>query len=316
MDVGGQVSVQPASRYNGPSGLQSGGLQMHERFKNSVVAVAVTVLVVAFSVGVRPTQGQGQPPAYQAPRLPGTQQPDLNGIWQALNTANWNLESHSAGPSPVPRLLGAIGAIPPGLSVVEGNEIPYQDWALKQRQDNFETRLARPLDVETNLTAGDPEAKCYMPGVPRATYMPYPFQIVQTPNQVLMAYEFAGATRIIHVDREPRAPAAMWMGWSIATWEGDTLVVDVTRQLEGTWFDRAGNFHSDELHVVEHYTPVGPNHLQYEATIEDSKVFTRPWTISMPLYRRTEPNAQLLEFKCIEFAEPFMYGHILEDATR
>jgi hypothetical protein len=104
------------------------------------------------------------------------------------------------------------------------------------------------------------------------------------------------------------------MGWSIGRWEGDTLVVEVTNQLDRTWFDRAGNFHSDALRVVERYTPMTPYHLMYEATIEDTKVFTRPWKISMPLYRRMDKNAQLLEFKCVEFAEEFVYGRLLEES--
>ena len=154
-----------------------------------------------------------------------------------------------------------------------------------------------------------------MPGVPRATYLPHPFQIVHTENQVFIAYEFASAARIIHMDSQPPSPAPSWMGWSIGHWEGDTLVVEVTDQTELTWFDRAGNFHSDALRVTERYTPITPNHLQYEALIEDPNVFTRPWTISMPLYRRMEPNAQLLEFKCVEFTELFMYEHLLEPSS-
>jgi len=252
---------------------------------------------------------------YHHPRLIGTDNPDLNGVWQALNTANWDIRPHAAAPSALPGLLGAIGAVPPGLGVVEGNEVPYQPWASDKQRENFEGRLTRPLDRETNETTGDPEAKCYMPGVPRATYLPHPFQIVHTQSQVFVAYEFASAARIIHMDSQPPSPAPSWMGWSIGHWEGDTLVVEVTDQTELTWFDRAGNFHSDALRVTERYTPITPNHLHYEALIEDPNVFTRPWTISMPLYRRMEPNAQLLEFKCIEFAEMFMYEHLLESLS-
>ena len=142
--------------------------------------------------------------------------------------------------------------------------------------------------------------------------MPFPFRIVQTPKQVLIAYEFAGAARTIFMDTKQKAPADSWMGWSVGHWEGDTLIVDVTNQIDKTWFDRAGNFHSDALHVVERYTPISPDHLMYEATIEDPKVFTRPWTIRMPLYRRIEPNAQILEFKCVDFAEEFVYGRLIE----
>jgi hypothetical protein len=272
------------------------------------VAVAAA-LVAALWATLEPAAGQG--PGYRAPRLAGTQNPDLNGIWQALNTANWDIRPHAATQSLLPDQLGALGAMPAGQGVVDGGEIPYQPWAAERQKENFQKRLTRPTDLKTNETSGDPEAKCYLPGVPRATYMGFPFQIIQTPRLILITYEYANATRMIHLQDKPEAPANSWMGWSIGRWEGDTLVVDVTNQVDRTWFDRAGNFHSDALRVVERYTPMTPYHLRYEASIEDPKVFTRPWKISMPLYRRIEPNAQLLEFKCVEFAEQFMYGHLI-----
>jgi hypothetical protein len=281
--------------------------------RNLIGLAAISAGSAALLLTIEPAAAQSS--TYHHPRLIGTDNPDLNGVWQALNTANWDIRPHAAGPSALPDLLGAIGAVPAGLGVVEGNEIPYQPWASDKQRENFEGRLTRPLDRETNETTGDPEAKCYMPGVPRATYLPHPFQIVQTQSQVFIAYEFASAARIIHMDSQPPSPAPSWMGWSIGHWEGDTLVVEVTDQTELTWFDRAGNFHSDALRVTERYTPITPNHLHYEALIEDPNVFTRPWTISMPLYRRMEPNAQLLEFKCIEFAEMFMYEHLLESSS-
>ncbi len=257
-----------------------------------------------------------QLPPYRAPRFPGTQIPDLNGIWQAINSANWDIEPHAAGPSAFPALLGSIGAAPAGQGVVEGGKIPYQPWAAAKKKENFEKRLTRPITNDLNNTTGDPEAKCYLPGVPRATYMGFPFQIIQTARQILLSYEFASATRMVHLDRKPSAPADSWMGWSIGSWDGDTLVVDVTAFNDKTWFDRAGNFHSDALHVVERYTPLSPYHLMYEATIEDPKVFTRPWKISMPLYRRMEPNIQSLEFKCVEFSEEFVYGHLVDKPSK
>jgi hypothetical protein len=229
---------------------------------------------------------------------------DLNGIWQALNTANWNLQDHPPGPGVVVA-LGAVGAVPPGRGVVEGNEIPYLPEAAAQRKQNFENRLT-----------ADPEIKCYLPGVPRATYLPYPFQIVQTPKYVLMAYEYAGATRTIYMDAAPPSPDDSWMGQSVGHFEGDTLVVDVTSQNDRTWLDRSGNFHSEALHVVERYTPLTPDALTYEATIEDPKVFSRPWKISMPLYRRLEKGAGLLEFKCVEFVEELMYGHLRKQPSK
>jgi hypothetical protein len=276
-----------------------------DRILGGRIAAAVGMLIA--TVGLPDVQlVRAQAPDYTAPRLIGSDQPDLNGIWQALNTANWDIRPHAAQPSAIPQLLGAMHAVPAGLGVIEGGAIPYQDWAAEKQRENFAGRLTRPVD---------PEAKCYMPGVPRATYMPFPFQIVQTPEQILIAYEYANATRIVHMASEPPSPAPSWMGWSIGRFEGDTLVIDVTDQVGSTWLDRAGNFHSEALAVTERYTPIGPNHLRYEATIEDPEVFTRPWTISMPLYRRIDQNAQLMEFKCVEFAEQFMYEHLLEDPT-
>jgi hypothetical protein len=167
----------------------------------------------------------------------------------------------------------------------------------------------RKQNLQNRFTA-DPELKCYLPGVPRATYMGYPFQIVQSARTILISYEYAGAVRTIDMGKATPAPVDSWMGWSNGHWEGETLVVDVTGLNDKTWFDRAGNFHSDALHVVERYTPRSADTLMYEATIEDPKVFSKPWKISMPLYRHVEKNAQLLEFKCVEFAEELIYGNL------
>jgi len=246
---------------------------------------------------------QAQAVAYRAPRAAGGS-PSLNGIWQAMGSAHWNIEGHAARPGKVVE-LGAVGAVPAGLGIVEGGKIPYQPWAEKKRNENA-----------ANWPADDPEVKCYMPGVPRANYLPFPFQIVQTPTHVLITYEFASASRIIYLNRPDfESPMDTWMGHSRGRWEGDTLVVDVTSFNGQTWLDRAGNFHSDQLHVVERFTPASADSLRYEATIEDPKVYTRPWKISMPLYRRLEKNAQLLEFKCVEFVEELMYGRYRKKAT-
>jgi hypothetical protein len=239
----------------------------------------------------------GQAPASKIPRTPGGT-PDLSGVWQALNTANWDLQAHAAAPGPDPA-EGAIGDVAPGPGVVEGGEIPYLPAAEATRKQNYENRWT-----------ADPEIKCYMPGVPRATYMPYPFQIVQGSDTILMSYEFADAVRMVYMKNPGQAPVNSWMGWSAGHWEGNTLVVDVTSQNDQTWFDRAGDFHSDALHVVERYTPLEANILMYEATIEDPKVFSKPWKISMPLYRHIEKNAQLMEFKCIPFSETVLYGNV------
>ena len=250
-----------------------------------------------------------QSPTYRPPHRPDGH-PDLSGIWQAFVTANWDLQGHDAQPGPHPELDGAYGAGPGGQSIVEGGEIPYRPEALAKKRQNFATRGKVDVSDDKKWHAlGDPELKCYMPGVPRATYMPYPFQIVQgSNNTILISYEFTSATRIVRMNWTQEAPADAWMGWSRGRWEGDTLVIDVTGLREETWLDRAGDFHSDKLHVVERYTPISPYHLQYEATLDDPKVYTRPWKISFPLYRRMEKNIQLLEFKCVPFTEEMLYG--------
>ena len=222
--------------------------------------------------------------------------PNLNGIWQAINSANYNLEGHAAEASPVVA-MGALGAVPGGLVVVEGGQIPYLPAAAAKRKENYANRMKL-----------DPEVKCYLPGVPRATYMPYPFQIVQTPDVILITYEYANAVRTIFMKDPGPPPVDTWMGQSVGHWEGNTLVVDAKGFNDQSWFDRAGNFHSDALHVVERYTPRGNDVLMYEATIEDPMTFSRPWKISMPLYRRLDKNMQLLEFKCQEFVEELLYG--------
>jgi hypothetical protein len=260
-------------------------------------------LAMLVGMGV-PVAGQDQA-AYKAPRLRGTDRPDLNGVYQALNTANWDLLTHGAAPGPVPS-LGAWFAMPGGVGVVEGNEIPYLPAALKKKQENFNQRLKADRD---DSALGDSELKCFMPGVPRATYMPYPFQILHGSSKfIVISYEFANTSRVIHMEDLPPSGVDSWMGESRGRWEGDTLVVDVKGFNDMTWFDRAGNFHSDELHVVERYTPSSPYHLMYEATIEDPKTFTRPWKIRFPLYRRIEPNARIMEFKCVDFADELLYG--------
>ena len=271
----------------------------------TVAAFATAALLV--TLGCAPLEPaeppDAAPAAYVVPKTPDGD-PDYNGIWQALGAAHWDLEDHAARQGPAP-LLGALGAIPAGRSVVEGGAIPYQDWALAKRAENLASWVAL-----------DPAVKCYMPGIPRATYMPFPFQFVQSKDAILAAYEFTSSSRVIHFDRAgTEAELPSWMGYSLGRFEGDTLVVDVTAQVPDTWFDSSGNFHSDALKVEERYTRTGPDTLWYEATIEDANVFTRPWKIEMPLYRRLEPGAQILEFKCIEFAEYATYGHLYpEDA--
>ena len=229
--------------------------------------------------------------------------PNLNGIWQALNSANWDIEAHEARPGP--SQFGALFATPGGLGVVVDGPIPYQPWAAAKKQENFAKRWT-----------DDPEAKCYLPGIPRATYMPFPFQIVQGTDKIMMIYEYAAAARSIHMDKVPEAPVESWMGHSVGRWDGQTLVVDVTKLTGQAWFDRAGNFQSETIKVVERYTPMSADVLNYEVTIEDPKVYTRAWKIQMPLHRRLEKNIQLMDFRCVPFSEDLLYGDLRKKPTR
>jgi hypothetical protein len=242
--------------------------------------------------------------------------PNFNGIWQANNTANWDLQNHQARPmvaqpgftpgtvvaaAPVVA-LGALAWIPGGMGVVEGDEIPYKPWAAARKKENQEHWLDR-----------DPEIKCFQPGVPRAMYMPYPFEVIQSDTKIQMVFQFGNAQRTIHLNKMEEYPNTAWMGYSVGHWEGDTLVVVVNNFNDATWFDRSGNFHSDELKVTERYTLISKDAIRYEATIEDPQVFTRPWKISMPLYRRLEPNMEITDFRCVEMSEELMYGHLRKE---
>jgi len=274
---------------------------MSPRFARLTMIAAGLLVAVTTVIGQAPAPGSPtrQPSGggpYHAPRT-GDGKPNLNGIWQALNTANWDIEAHAAAPGLIAE-LGASIAVPGGLGVVEG-EIPYKPEALAKKKANYTDRLKL-----------DPENKCYLPGVPRGTYMPFPFQILQSQKHIMIVHEFAGAVHTIYMENQTPAPADSWMGWSNGRWEGETLVVDTTGFNDSTWFDRAGNFHSDALHVVERFTARSADTLMYDVTIEDPNVFTRPWKMTMPLYRRVEKNAQLMEFRCVEFVEDLLYGHL------
>ncbi|WP_188115284.1 hypothetical protein [Altererythrobacter sp. B11] len=274
--------------------------------------LAVTAAAFAMSGVATPVMAQDS--AKAPAKIEG--HPNINGIWQSMGEANWNLEPHSAAPNPVAeRQLGTIGAIPPGLGVVVGGKIPYKPEALERLKENRE-----------NLITHDPEAACYLPGIPRATYMPYPFQIIQGGNDdILMVYEYANANRVVHMGPVGIPPIDTWMGTSYGQWEGDTLVVTTLAlgpgdvKLPGgelkpgvTWLDRSGNYLTNTASVVERFTPRGPDHMDYEATIDDPSIYTKPWTIKMPLYRRVEQDAQLLEFRCVPFSERLLYGDLLE----
>jgi hypothetical protein len=252
----------------------------------TIGAAGLAALTLAAAAGVAhaqrgatsPRQPAGQAAAYNGPRT-SDHKPDLNGIWQVVSTAHWNLESHSASEG-----------VPAGLSVVDGGTIPYQPWALAKRNENFHNRLM-----------ADPLRKCFMPGVPRAMYLPLPFEITQTASHILMAYEFAHTTRSIFLDGTPHLEDLdFWMGDARGKWDGDALVVDTVSLGDKTWFDEAGNFHSDALKVVERFTPLDSSHVNYEATMDDARVFTRPWKLNVIMYRRLEKNLELLDYECAE----------------
>jgi len=262
---------------------------MHHEKKIALIAALVLGTALA-----APSNAQQSSPSRPA-RLGG--EPNLNGIWQAMNTAYWNLEAHSAEKIEGFYRLGSLAAIPAGQSVVDGDgKIPYLPEALAKRDAN---RTAWP--------EADPETKCYLPGIPRATYMPFPFQIVQGGGDILFVYTYDSANRVVFMSNHQDPPVDTWMGWSNGHWEGDTLVVETTGNNDSTWFDRAGNYHSSALKVTERFEPVDSDHIHYSATMEDANVFSRPWTISMTLYRQIEPNAQILEFKCVPFVEELLY---------
>ena len=279
------------------------------RVTKGVMRAMAVGLAVACSATVGMSQTAAQDADFEPPRL-SNGRPDFNGIWQALNAAHYDVEPHIARPamqlregphSLLPDVavlpLGAVGAVPGSMGVIKGGgRIPYTAEARALKEEN-----------RANWAERDPEVKCYMPGVPRATYMPFPFQIFQNESSAFIAYEFVGAVRDIYLNDVGPAETDSWMGQSIGRWEGDTLVVEVTGQSDQTWFDRSGSHHTNQLRVVERYTMISPNHLHYEATMEDPAVFTEPWTISMPLYRRIEAGARVMDFKCVEFVEELLF---------
>lgn len=261
--------------------------------------------VVLFGLGsaIESQVGQAQTTNYKAPRTKDGK-PDFNGFWQAISSAHWDITPHSHTPGL--NTIGALGSTPPGLGIVDGGgQLPYLPEARAKQKENNQKRWKE-----------DPEAKCYMPGVPRVMYMPYPVQIIQGPDITVMISEYKSAPRTVYMSNHRKAPADSWMGWSNGKWEGETLVIDNTGFNDRSWFDRAGNFHSDQLHVVERITATGPDHLNYEATIEDPQVFSKPWKINFPLYRRKEKNLEILEFRCVEDSEDLVYGHLYKDPIK
>ena len=287
------------------------------RFTGSIGATALAAAVISAVVSISVTRTAGQA-ARQARTADG--KPNFSGVWQALNEAHWDLQAHDARPGMVTQpgvykydyarvpaapvvALGAAAGVPASLGVVQGDgQIPYKSDAAAIKQQNSENWIDR-----------DPELKCYLPGIPRAMYMPYPFAIVQGTDKIHMTYAFSNAGRVIHMNKVAGPPDDTYMGHSVGRWEGDTLVVNVTNFNGKNWFDRAGNFHSEQLRLVERFSPMSPDVFRYEVTIEDPKVFERPWTISMPIYRRMEANATVLDYPCMEFSEEFMYGHLRKE---
>ncbi len=278
-------------------------------------ALGAAILGGLLAVALVPVSGQAQ--RTSIPRT-AAGKPDMNGIWQAFGNAHWDIEPHQAraalamqpGPVvPVPAnevlAFGAVGAVPSGQGVVVGGEIPYLPEALAKKTENQQNWLTR-----------DPEIKCYLPGVPRATYMQFPFQVFQSEQAFFIAYEYAGAVRHIYLEDPGPPQVDSWMGQSVGRWEGDTFVAVATGFTDQTWFDRAGNHHSAALKVVERYSMTGPDHLLYEATIEDPNTFTRPWTIRLPLYRNIDPDARLGQFKCVPFVEELMYGDLRKNPIK
>ena len=283
---------------------------MRNRFRGSLAVIAGAAVLAVFSLLATRMTGQAQ--AARPARAAGGK-PNFSGIWQATNTANWDLLAHAMRPAvaqpgvypDVPVLaapvlaLGSVGGVPPGPGVVDGNEIPYKPEAAAKKKDNAEHWLDR-----------DPEVRCYQPGTPRAMYMPYPMQIVQGTDKIFIQFEFAGASRTIHLNQVDGPPDDTWMGFSAGRWEGDTLVVNVTDFNDRTWLSRSGDFHSAMLHLVERFTPITPDAIRYEVTVEDPNVYTRPWKMSMVLYRQLEPNAQLMNYRCVELVEETFLGHL------
>lgn len=289
---------------------------MRQRYSEAMKVVLVGGVLLGAAACQPAMEDEGMMNS-DVPRLEGTTHPDSHGVWQAFSEVEYNLEGQAAqaalvlhegvpNGSPVPNApvlaLGALGGAPPSLGAVVGGTIPYRPEALAQRDDNRAHAITR-----------DPAVKCLMPGVPRATYMGYPIQITQGTSKILMAYGFSNAGRTVHLDEVDAPGIDSWMGHSVGRWDGDTLVVEVSELIEQTWLDRSGNFHSAGMTVTERYTPITPYHIEYEATITDPDTFTEPWTIALPLYKRMEEHAQVLEYRCVEMVEELIYGHLRKE---
>jgi len=228
-----------------------------KRIIRTLLMISLTLsFAAAVSVG-----GQSYKPPRTSEGLP-----DLQGIWEAHNAADADIQKFLVG----------------------GGALPYTPKAAKQKAEN-----AR------NAKKTDPLSHCFLAGVPRTMYLHHPFQLFEGTGYALITSEYAHTFRYVPMDGRPHIKGLdSWMGDARGKWDGDTLVVDTTDFGDGTWFDSAGNFHSRDLHVIERFTRTGPDVLTYEATIEDPKTFTKPFTIRMTLNRHTEKNFQIREYEC------------------
>ena len=264
----------------------------------ALVAVTGSTLLTVSLAGSADAPHKAVSAAGAIPRVNG--HPNFSGVWQVLNTANWDIEPHLAraalelrpGPVvPVPAksivALGAVGSVPAGMGVVVGGHIPYTAEALAKKQENQLHYLER-----------DPEVKCDLPGIPRANYMPFPFQIVQSGKSMLFSYEYDGAVRDILFDDPGPAPIDSWMGQSVGKWDGDTLVVDSAGFNDKAWLDSGGHPHSDALHVTERFHRRDFGHIDFQVTIDDPKAYTKPWTAAYEI--RLLADTELMEYVCGE----------------
>jgi hypothetical protein len=246
------------------------------------VSFVATVLVASAVVA---SLAVGQGPAGSGIPRTADNKPDFSGIWQVLdNSIDSNIEAHEASYG-VRGSQGAIVDLPDG-------KLPYLPAALAKRQENYKNR------------AMDPVSQCYSPGVPRLAYVPFPFQITQTPKWMMITSEFVNNYRNVYINESEHLKGIdFYMGDSRAKWDGDTLVIDVANFRHQpdevqTWFDASGNWHSNKLHVVERWKMLSRDAINFRATVDDSEVFSRPWTMEVTLYRHLEKNFRLMDYQC------------------
>ncbi len=251
---------------------------MHTAARLFSIAIAATFGLAATA------QHSERASSFVPARLADGKTPDFRGIWQARGTAYVNIEGH-AGEKGQPKSASIVVDPPDG-------KIPYKPEALARREENYRARAT-----------ADPSVKCYQAGVPRATYLATPLQVLQSPGNFAIVYQENHAFRVFHPDTRPHFDSAdWWMGDTRYRWDGDTLVADVAALTDQLWFDQAGNYHSTGVHIVERYRMTGPDTLEYEARIEDPTVYSRPWTLRTVLYRVTERGARIVEDECLDDA--------------